>query len=387
MKLPADLLADLRGGLVAAAVVLPQATAFGVTVFAPLLGAGPGALAGLIGAILLLLISGSAGGTVGLISGPNGPSMALLTGTVAVLASAGLAPAAIAPALFIVTLLAGLIQLLMALAGGGRLIKFIPYPVIAGLTTSIGFLLLTSQIKPMLGISHAGSWSQWHLLPIMTAAVAFGLTRYGPRVLPRLPGAIIGLIGGAAIFHLGSYVADLPAPPDHWVIGILPHLSAIHWPLDPFTYSWSQLPWSLILYAAFALAVLASLNTLLTSVVADGITGLRHNARRELLAQSVGQIAVGLAGGVAGSASVGTTTTSVLAAPPLGGADCGSDFVAVAAVFWTSRAMAADQRPGWPDYRVVAQLAGNRHRGVGASPPHPAGRSGCGAGHGYHAEL
>lgn len=313
MKLPADLLADLRGGLVAAAVVLPQATAFGVTVFAPLLGAGPGALAGLIGAILLLLISGSAGGTVGLISGPNGPSMALLTGTVAVLASAGLASAAIAPALFIVTVLAGLIQLLMALAGGGRLIKFIPYPVIAGLTTSIGFLLLTSQIKPMLGISHAGSWSQWHLLPIMTAAVAFGLTRYGPRVLPRLPGAIIGLIGGAAIFHLGSYVADLPAPPDHWVIGILPHLSAIHWPLDPFTYSWSQLPWSLILYAAFALAVLASLNTLLTSVVADGITGLRHNARRELLAQSVGQIAVGLAGGVAGSASVGTTTTSVLA--------------------------------------------------------------------------
>ena len=204
MKLPVALLADLRGGLVATAVVLPQATAFGVTVFAPLLGTAPGALAGLIGAILLLLISGSTGGTVGLISGPNGPSMALLTGTVAVLATAGLAYAAIAPALFIVTVLAGLIQLLMALAGGGRLIKFISYPVILGLTTSTGFLLLISLIKPMLGISHDGSSSQWHLLPVVTAIVAFGLTRYGPRVLPHLPGPIIGLIGGAAVFHLGS---------------------------------------------------------------------------------------------------------------------------------------------------------------------------------------
>lgn len=313
MKLPAALLADLRGGLVAAAVVLPQATAFGVTVFAPLLGAAPGALAGLIGAILLLLISGSAGGTVGLISGPNGPSMALLSGTAVILATTGLAPAAIAPALFIVTVLAGLIQLLMALAGGGRLIKFIPYPVIAGLTTSIGFLLLLSQIKPMLGISHDGAWSQWQALPVATAVVAFGVTRYLPRIQPGIPGAIAGLIGGAAIFQLGGYLIGLPAVPDHWVIGALPSLAGIHLAFDPFTYSWAQLPWLLILQAAFALAVLASLNTLLTSVVADTITGLRHNARRELLAQGVGQIAVGLAGGVAGSASVGTTTTSVLA--------------------------------------------------------------------------
>ena len=110
MKCSTPLLADLRGGLVAAAVVLPQATAFGVTVFAPWLGAAPGALAGLTGAILLLLISGTGGGAVGLISGPTGPSMALLAGAAAVLTGAGVAPAAIVPALLTVTILAGLMQ-------------------------------------------------------------------------------------------------------------------------------------------------------------------------------------------------------------------------------------------------------------------------------------
>ena len=155
MKFSTPLLADLRGGLVAAAVVLPQATAFGVTVFAPWLGAAPGALAGLTGAILLLLISGTGGGAVGLISSPTGPSMALLAGAAAVLTGAGVAPAAIVPALLTVTILAGLMQGLIALAGGGRLMKFIPYPVIAGLTTGTGLLMIKSQFKPLLGLPAA----------------------------------------------------------------------------------------------------------------------------------------------------------------------------------------------------------------------------------------
>ena len=107
MKHSTDLRSALRGSVVAAPLVRPQATAFGVTAFGPWLGAASGALTGLTGAILLLLISGSVGGAIGLISGPSGPSMALLVGTAALLTGSGLAPAAIAPALFIVTLLAG----------------------------------------------------------------------------------------------------------------------------------------------------------------------------------------------------------------------------------------------------------------------------------------
>ena len=183
MKLPAALSGDLRGGLVAAAVVLPQATAFGVTVFAPYLGTAPGALAGLIGAIGLLLIAGAIGGTSGLISGPTGSSMALLAGTSIMLTAAGLDPTTIAFALFVVTALAGGAQLLIALAGGARLMKFIPYPVIAGLTTGTGLLLMKSQYPFLLGIKHHAPLAQWHWLPVATAAGTFLLARYLPCLL------------------------------------------------------------------------------------------------------------------------------------------------------------------------------------------------------------
>ncbi len=313
MKFPTALLTDLRGGLVGAAVVLPQATAFGVTVFAASLGTASGALTGLVGAILLLLISGGFGGAVGLISGPTGPSMALLSGTATLLVGAGLAPTATAPVLFAVTFLAGLMQLLIALAGGGRLMKFIPYPVIAGLTTGTGLLLIRSQFKPLLGIHLAGVWSQWHWLPIATATVAFAMARFAPRFIPWLPGPIAGLLGGTALFQATLHFTALSPAPAHWVIGTLPEPGSFHPAPASLVAAWSDLPWSLVLHAAFALAVLCSLNTLLAAVLADTATGLRHNARRELLAQSVGQMLTGLTGGMAGSASVGGTAPAVQA--------------------------------------------------------------------------
>ncbi len=311
------LFADLRGSLVAAAVVLPQASAFGVTVFAPLLGAAAGAQAGLIGAILLLLCSGAVGGAVGVISGPTGPSMALLAGTAALLIAAGIPPPTLVVALMTVTVLAGAFQLLIALAGGGRLIKFIPYPVIAGLATGTGLLLIKSQLQPLLGLHHPMTWSEWHELPVAVTVAAFAAARLLPRWLPHLPGAIAGLLIGAALFHGWLWLAGLPAAPEHWVVGALPALTQLPlagWPDQVWQSAfWRGLPWSVILHAAFALAVLSSLNTLLAAVLADTATGLRHNARRELLAQGFGQLAVGLAGGLAGSASVGATASAVQA--------------------------------------------------------------------------
>lgn len=309
---PALLLGDLRGGVIAAAVVLPQATAFGAAVFAPALGSAGGALAGLYGAIGLLLISGIAGGTIGLISGPTGPSMALLSGSAALLIAQGMPPATLAPALFLVTVLAGLLQLLIALAGGGRLIKFIPYPVIAGLTTGIGLLLIHAQFKPLLGLPAAGVLSDWHGLPLATATTAFLLTRYAPRWIPGLPGPIAGLLGASALFQIARIPLHPDAVPQHWTVGALPEPAALHLALDPHLLT-QTLPWPLLLQASFALAILSSLNTLLTAVIADSVTGQRHRARRELLAQGIGQIVVGLLGGMAGGASLSGTTTAVRA--------------------------------------------------------------------------
>jgi SulP family sulfate permease len=312
LKIPIALLADLRGSLIAAAVVLPQAAAFGVTVFAPFLGTASGALAGLIGAILLLLISGAAGGAVGVISGPTGASMVLLAGTVAILIASGLTPASMVSALLVVTLLAGFIQLLIALVGGGRLMKYIPYPVIAGLATGTGLLLIESQIQPLLGLDHQGIWNQWHWLPLVVTVAAFGAARLIPRYPPHIPGPIAGLLAGTAIFQIIVAIAPSLTIPDYWVVGALPALSKLHLAVPPLD-DWRVLPWPVILHAAFALAILSSLNTLLASVLADTTTRLRHNARRELLAQGIGQIAVGLAGGMAGSASIGGTATAVQA--------------------------------------------------------------------------
>lgn len=310
MKFSAPFFADLRGSLVAAAVVLPQATAFGITVFAVSLGAAPGALAGLVGAIILLLISGSGGGAVGLISGPTGSSMVLLSGTVTVFAATGLAPANVASALFAVTALAGVMQFFIALVGGGRLIKFIPYPVIAGLTTGTGLLMIQSQFRPSLGIAHDGLWAQGHWLPAITAITAFCAARYSPRFFTGVPGPIAGLISGAALFQIIAHYPNGFVIPEHWVVGALPHLAEFRFAAGSIA-AWLELPWSLVFHAAFALAVLSSLNTLLTAVLADATTGLRHNARRELLAQSIGQVVVGLVGGMAGSASIGGTVTAV----------------------------------------------------------------------------
>ncbi|MBL8250203.1 MAG: SLC26A/SulP transporter family protein [Candidatus Competibacter sp.] len=323
MKPSSHLSGDLRGSLVGAAVVLPQATAFGMTVFAPYLGTASGALAGLMGAIGLLVIAGLIGGTSGLISGPTGATMALLAGTAAVLGNSHLDPAAIASALFAVTALAGGAQLLIALAGGARLMKFIPYPVIAGLTTGTGLLLMKSQYPFLLGLEHKAPPSQWHWLPVATAAGTFLIARYLPRRLPRVPGPIAGLIGGTALFHILLRAAGPDSAPPHWVIGALPPFSEFRPAFQSLAQS-PTLPWPLIFQAAFTLAVLASLNTLLTSAVADTVTGLRHDPRRTLLGQSLGQIALGLVGGMAGAASVGGTATASQAgarrwAPPITG--------------------------------------------------------------------
>ena len=318
---------DLQGGLAGAAVVLPQAAAFGMTVFAPYLGAASGALAGLIGAISLLVIAGLIGGTSGLISSATGATMALLTATSVLLTSAGVAPASIPLALGVVTVLAGMLQFGIALGGGGRLMHYIPYPVIAGLTTGIGVLLIRSQDRFVLGLGSAQPWSNGHWLPLLTATGAFLTARYAPRHLPQMPGPIAGLIGGVIAFQLLVMLLQATDPdhsiPPHWVIGPLPNLTEFRPRFTELALP-AALPLPLLLQASFTLAVLASLNTLLTAVVADATTGLRHNARRTLLGQAIGQIAVGLVGGVAGAASVGGTATAVRAgarrwAAPLAG--------------------------------------------------------------------
>lgn len=303
------LLPDIWGGLAAAAMLLPQAMAFGVALLVPNgVSPGIGALAGLIGAAALSLASGLAGGTRGLISAPTGPMLILLSGALVLTTSDPADPANVMTALAALVVLTGIIQILIGASGGGKLIKFIPYSVVVGFMTGSAILMILSQLDPISAKGAEVAWAGWFWLPAATALVTFAITFYLPRLTKIIPSTLAGLIGGTIFFHaLAAFVPG--AVPQAWVIGSLPSLATIKPGLDMSAVM--SLNWGFIAAASLAAAVLASLDTLLTSVIADVATGSRHNARRELIGQGAGHLLSGFGGGMAGAGTTGATVVAV----------------------------------------------------------------------------
>ncbi|MEX2480534.1 MAG: SulP family inorganic anion transporter [Gammaproteobacteria bacterium] len=325
---------DLWGGLAAAAILLPQAMAFGVTLFAAgRFEAAAGAYAGLVATAMLCLASGLAGGTRGLITAPTGPTLILLGSALAALSGSGLGGSGLALGLAMVIALGGVLQILLGLVGGGRLIKYIPFPVVSGFMTGSAILMIGSQIEPLSGSGAEGVWQSFWWLPAVVALTTIVASKLVPRLLPRLPAPVAGLVLGTVIFHVGAGFIAGP-PPANWMIGALPGFTGGAFELVPGDVI--RLPWHVIVPAAAALAVLASLDTLLTAVVADVATGSRHESRRELIGQGCGQIAAAAFGGTAGA---GTTAATVIAIRSGGGRWVG---VAAGLVFLTLIAMAGE---------------------------------------------
>ena len=300
---------DLLGGLAGTAVALPQSMGLGIALYATMgLDASAGAMAGLMGAAALSLVSGLVGATIGMISAPNGPVTMLLAASLASVAAHGVQGEGLLLALVAIMLLTGLFQFLLGISGGGQLIKFIPYPVVAGLVTSIGVLMVLSQLNTLSGEGAQAFSSGWSVVPAATALITFGSIKIIPQVLPSVPGIISGLLVGIAAFHLIMLVAPGPTP-ESWLVGTIPGLDAIRFDVDASAFV--SLPWELILVSALTLAVLASMDCLLTAVVADGETGARHDARRELAAQGIGQAIAGLLGGMGGGGTKGSTLVAI----------------------------------------------------------------------------
>lgn len=302
-------LTDLLGGLAASAVVLPQATAFGSVLFV-LLGANPaqGALAGLMGAAVLSLFSGLSGATLGLITAPSGPVLILLTGSVASLQAAGVEGAGLFSGIAAILMATGLFQIMLGLSGGGQLIKYIPHPVVAGFLTGSGLLMVISQLKIFSIEVTSLAEMIWPLVPPLVVVFTFLIMTWVPRRLPIIPGTIAGLVGGTLIFHF-ILVFHAGVTPEAWVIGKIPGREAIHFDLELSQFA--DLPWGLILTSGLALALLASVDTLFTAVTADVVTGVRHQSRREIVAQGIGQFVTGMLGAMGGSGTKGATLVSV----------------------------------------------------------------------------
>lgn len=300
---------DLWGGLAAAAVLLPQSMAFGVALFAMgNLDAATGAYAGLLGAAAVCLLSGLPGGTTGLVSAPTGPTLVLLGGAVTAMDTDGATGPGLLLGLAATIVIAGVLQALIGIGGGGRLIKYIPFPVVSGFMTGSAILMILSQRAPLSGGEPGAAWAAWVWLPALAALATIGGARLAEAKLPQLPGPVAGLLVGTAVFHAvaGLNAAALPSA---WMIGTVPGPRAPEFVLSAGALA--SLPFAIILPAAAALAVLASLDTLLTAVVADVATGRRHRSAIELCGQGLGQVVAGALGAMAGAGTTGATVVAI----------------------------------------------------------------------------
>jgi len=192
-------------------VALPGAVAYGLIIFAPL---GPGmaaqgALAGASGAVALGLVAGLLGSTRGLVSAPCGPAAALLAALVVGWIGPGGVSAAEVPALLaVVVLLAGLLQVLFGVLGGGRLIKFIPYPVVAGYLSAAGVLVLLKQLPLLVGAAADGLGpvlagpAAWNGTALAVGFATIAATVVAQRLRSPVPPTIIGVAAGVGAFLL-----------------------------------------------------------------------------------------------------------------------------------------------------------------------------------------
>ena len=289
-----NLRGDITGGLTAGIVALPLALALGVA-------SGLGPIAGLYGAIAVGFFAALFGGTPSQISGPTGPMVVVLAGLFASLSGD-------AALIFTAVLLAGLMQIAFGFLGVGQYIRLVPYPVISGLQSGLGAIIIILQLGRLLGHEPPGgtigalSYLPTALADINFATLALGLGtlviayKWPPSLGKYVPGALAALIIGTLV----SLALSVP------VLGAIPTgLPSLHLPV------FDQSKALLILEAAFILAVLGAIDSLLTSLVADNMTRTRHDSNKELIGQGIGNTFAGLIGGIAGAGATMRTVVNI----------------------------------------------------------------------------
>ncbi len=287
---------DVFGGITSAVVALPVALAFGIA-------SGLGAEAGIYGAIAVGFFASVFGGTRSQISGPT-PSM---TVAMAVIISAH-ADSSFTKALIIVVL-AGLIQVLLGVLRIGRFVVYTPHVVVSGFMSGIGIIIMLIQVLPFLGAptSPQGPMGALGDLPealanvnmsaLAIATVALVIAVFWPKRLSRMaPAPLVALVVGAV---LGIF----------WLTGA-PEIGTIPEGLPALSFEMPSGAFLLgALQPAIILALLGSVDSLLTSLVADAMTGTRHKPDKELVGQGIGNIVSGLFSGMPGAgATIGTVT-------------------------------------------------------------------------------
>ena len=260
---------DIVGGVTVAIVALPLALAFGIA-------SGAGAASGLYAAIFAGLVTSLFGGSPVQISGPTGPMIAVLIG---IIGRFGV------QAMFVAAAMAGLMQIVFGLLGLGRFVQYLPRSVISGFTHGVAIIIFAPQISEAL---------KSPVIALVTIVAIILAERFAKAV----PASLFGLGAGILVNRLfistphvvGAIPSSLPRPS----LPILPPADIVR-----------------LVAPAFTISLLGSMESLLSAEVADQITGLKHNSRRELIGQGLGNIASALMGGMPVSGVIARTSVNI----------------------------------------------------------------------------
>ncbi|MFM5885300.1 MAG: SulP family inorganic anion transporter [Novosphingobium sp.] len=294
--------ADARAGMTVAIVALPLAMALGIAS-----GASPDK--GLVTAIVAGFLISALGGSRVQVGGPTGAFVVVVAGVIAAHGYAGLVLA---------TVLAGIILVIAGYAGIGKLMRFVPMPVVTGFTAGIAVIIASSQVGDFLGLKAGkvpaeflGKWQaylsalgtvSWPTLALggATLATILGLR----RLAPRWPGYLIAVVLAA----LAVTLLHLPVETVGERFPLMPTaLPAPHLPQFSLSLLREVLP------SAFTIAFLAGIEALLSAVVADGMTGYKHRSGQELVGQGIANLASALFGGLPATGAIARTATNVRA--------------------------------------------------------------------------
>ena len=331
-----NILGDFWGGTAAMLVALPSAIAFGVTIYAVIGGhyGAYGAIAGILGVATIGIVAALFGGTNRLISAPSAPAAAVLSAFALTYISKDFGPDAVFVMLMIVALLAGIFQILFGVIGLGKLIKYMPFPVVSGYLSGVGLYIIASQAPKFLGLPQGTHILEalhypttWQPESILIGLSTMITMLYADKLFKFVPAVILALIAGILTYGLLSLIDhSLLIANNSFVIGELGGVGGINF-IDMFikrfhiigNLSWDEI--SLLLFPALTLAALLSIDTLKTCVILDSMTHSFHNSNRELIAQGSGNITSSLIGGMPGSGTMGATMVNISsgAVSPLSG--------------------------------------------------------------------
>lgn len=297
---------DLIAGVIVGIIALPLAIAFGIA-------SGVSPQQGLITAVIAGFLVSFLGGTHYLIGGPTGAFIVIVYGIVQQYGMNGL---------IIATLMAGILLVLMGIFRLGSIIKFIPYPIVVGFTSGIAVVIFSTQIKDFFGLTIEGSPSgfieQWkayiaafHTISIpetLLGLLCLLIIIFWPRVTRKIPGSLIAIIVGTA----ASVIAlRIPGVSFITIGDKFPELAnGLSFPA-PVLPKMDITTVRELFSPAFTIAMLCAIESLLAAMVADGVTGKKHDSNTELIGQGIANIVTPLFGGIPATGAIARTMANI----------------------------------------------------------------------------